>query len=177
MRRPDATEYAEYYGLYVNQVPEGDVLEILGAGVGLIARALEDLPAAGETFSYQSGKWSIREVLGHVVDVERVFSYRALSIARADPARLPSMDQDQWAAGSNAGERTVVSLLEDLTSARASSLAILGSLPQDAWDRCGIASDFEFTVRACAYILAGHEIHHRRVLEEKYLPKALNPSA
>ncbi len=169
MRRPDASEYEAYYGLYVDQVPDGDVMEILGAGAGLTARALEGLPAQRETFSYQPGKWSVREVLGHVVDVERVFSYRALSIARADPARLPSMDQDQWAAGSNADERTVASLLEDLARARASSLAILGSLPEDAWDRRGIASDFELTVRACAYILAGHEIHHRRVLGEKYL--------
>ncbi len=169
MRRPDTTEYGDYYSLYVDQVPDGDVMEILSAGVGLTHRALEGIPAQRETYRYQPGKWSVREVLGHMVDVERVFSYRALSIARADPARLPSMDQDQWAADSNAGERTVASLLEDLARARASSLAIFDSLPAEAWGRRGIASDFELTARACAYILAGHEIHHRRVLEEKYL--------
>ncbi len=169
MRRPDATEYEEYYGLYVNQVPEGDVLEILGAGVGLTAQALDGIAPELETHRYQPGKWSLREVLGHAVDVERVFSYRALSFARADPSPLPSMDQDQWVADSNAGERTVASLLEDLGHARASSLAILGSLPGEAWGRRGIASGFDFTVRACAWILAGHEIHHRKVLVEKYL--------
>jgi DinB superfamily len=170
MRRPDANEYAEYYGLYIGKVPGGDVLEVLRGGVGLTAAALDGLAPERERYRYQPGKWSLREVLGHVIDVERVFSFRALSFARRDPSRLPSMDQDVWAAGANAEARTVVSLLHDLACARASSLAILDSLPGDAWDRRGTASGCEFTVRACAYILAGHEIHHRRVLVERYLP-------
>lgn len=169
MRRPDATEYQAYYDTYVSKVPEGGVMEVLGDGVQLTTHALDGIPEAWETYRYEPGKWSIREVLGHMIDVERIFSYRALSIARRDPARMPGMDQDQWAADSNAGERTVASLLDDLARARASSLAIFASLPDDAWDLRGVASDVEFTVRACAYILAGHEIHHRQVLEEQYL--------
>ncbi len=169
MRRPDTTEYDEYYGGYIRQVPEGDVLEILGAGVGLTVEALAGMAPERETHRYQPGKWSAREVLGHVVDMEWLFSYRALTFARADPSPLPSIDQDLWAANSNAGERTVAALLEDLAHVRASSLAILKGLTEDAWDRRGTASGCEFTVRACAYILAGHEIHHRKVLVEKYL--------
>ncbi len=169
MRRPDATEYAEYYGLYVNQVPAGDVMEILAEGARLTARLLDDIPARWETYRYRSDKWSLREVLGHVVDVERVFSYRALSFARRDPEHLPSMDQDRWVAASNAGERTLASLLDDLARARASSLALFDSLAEDSWHRRGIASGCEFSVRSFPYIMAGHEIHHRRVLEEKYL--------
>ncbi len=172
MQRPDATEYDKYYSLYVNQVPEGDVMKILGDGARLTARTLDGIPIEWETYRYAPDKWSVREALGHVVDVERLFSYRALSIARRDPAALPLMDQDQWAAASNAGERTVVALLDDFARARASSLAIFESLAEDAWDKRGLASGCEFTVRSFPYILAGHEIHHRRVLEEKYL-KAL----
>ncbi len=170
MRRPDATEYDDYYGLYIGQVPDGDLLEILRGGVARTAAALDGLPPERETYRYEPGKWTLREVLGHVVNVERVFSFRALCFARRDPSPLPGMDQDVWAANCNAGDRTVSALLDDLAHARASSVAMLESLPEDAWDRRGIASGFEFTVRACAYILAGHEIHHRRVLEARYLP-------
>ncbi len=169
MQRPDPTEYGEYYSLYIDQVPDGDVLEILESGVRRTVEVLADVPESWETHRYQPDKWSLREVIGHVVDVERLFSYRALSIARSDPADLPSMDQDQWAAASNAGERPLASLLADFERARASSLAMLESLAEDTWERRGLASGFEFSVRSFPYILAGHEIHHRRVLEEKYL--------
>ena len=169
MRRPDANEYDDFYGLYIGQVPEGDVLETLRGGARLTAAALDGLLPERETYRYQPGKWSLREVLGHMIDTERVFSYRALCFARRDPSPLPSMDQDQWVVDSSAHDRTLASLIDDLAAARASSVAILESLPGDVWDRRGIASGCEFTVRACAYILAGHEIHHRRVLEEKYL--------
>ena len=169
MQRPDSTEYAEYYGLYVNQVPEGEIFEILKQGVALTAETLEGIPEDRETYRYRDDRWSIREVMGHVVDVEWLFSYRALSIARADPAELPGMDQDPWAVASNANERTLAALLEDLARVRASSVALFESFTGDIWDRRGKASDCEFTVRAFPYILAGHEIHHRRVLEEKYL--------
>lgn len=92
MRRPDASEYEQYYETYIGKVPGEDVLEILSAGAGLTAQALAGLAADWERYRYEPGKWSLREVLGHVVDVERVFSYRALSFARSDPAALPSMD-------------------------------------------------------------------------------------
>ena len=130
---------------------------------------LRAVPENQETYRYQDDRWSIREVIGHLVDTERLFSYRALSMARADPAELPGIDQDQWAVASNANERTLASLLEDFASVRASSVALFESFTGDIWDRRGKASGCEFTVRAFPYILAGHEIHHRRVLEELYL--------
>ncbi len=169
MQRPDPTEYGEYYGLYIDQVPEGDVIEILEQGVARTFDLLGGIPEAWETYRYQPDKWSLREVMGHVVDVERLFSYRALSIARGDPADLPSMDQDQWAAASNAGDRPLALLLIDFSCARMSSRSMFRSFADDAWDRRGVASGFEFSVRSFPYILAGHEIHHRRVLEELYL--------
>ncbi len=169
MKRPHPSEHAEYYGLYIHQVPDGDVLQILDEGVGRTVELLGGLPPEWETYRYEPGKWSVREVMGHVVDVERVFGYRALSIARADPATLPGMDQDQWAASSNAGDRPLASLLEDLRWARRSSLAMFKGFDDATGERSGVASDCPFSVRTFPYIVAGHEIHHRRVLEERYL--------
>ncbi len=169
MQRPQPSEYEEYYTLYVNQVPDGNILQILGDGVKRTADLLGGLPPDQETYRYESGKWSVREVLGHVIDVERVFAYRALSIARADPAALPGMDQDVWSAAANAGDRPIARQLEDFRSARASSIAMFESFDDAVWERRGTASGFPFTVRTFPWILAGHEIHHRRVLEERYL--------
>ena len=176
MRRPEPDEYADYYSLYIDQVPEGDILELLATGVQASRRLLGGLPEEWETHRYEPGKWTLREVVGHMTDVERLFSYRALAMARSDPASLPGMDQDQWAAASNAADRPLAAQIEDLERARASSIALFESFPEEAWDRRGVASGFEFTVRAFPYIQAGHEIHHLRVLEEKYL-KPLHDAA
>ncbi len=169
MQRPQPSEYEEYYSLYVNQVPDGDILQILSHGVRRTAALLSGLPAEWETYRYEPGKWSVREVVGHVIDVERVFAYRALSIARADPAPLPGMDQDVWSAASNAADRPLARQLEDLTRARASSIAMFESFDGAVWEATGTASGYPFTVRTFPWILAGHETHHRRVLEERYL--------
>ena len=169
MRRPQPSEYEEYYGLYVGQVPDGDILQILADGVKRTVDLLGGVAPEQETFRYEPGKWSVREVVGHVVDVERVFGYRALSIARADPAALPGMDQDVWAAASNAADRPLARQLEDFRRARASNVAMFEGFDDAVWERSGTASGFPFSVRTFPWILAGHEIHHRRVLEERYL--------
>ena len=169
MQRPQLSEYAEYYDTYVSKVPDDDVFQVLAEQVDRTARLLGSLPAEWETYRYQPGKWSIREVMGHVVDVERVFGYRALSMARADPTPLPGMDENGWAVASNAGDRPLASLLEELRAARRSSLAMFGSFDDAAWGRSGVASDCPFSVRTFPYVVAGHEIHHRRVIEERYL--------
>ena len=169
MERPAPSEYAEYYGLYVGQVPDGDVLEILERGVGETRELLDGIPPEWETHRYEPGKWSVREVVGHVLDAERVFAYRALSFARADPAPLPSMDENAWAVSSGAGRRPLASLLGELEHLRRSHVAMFAGFGDEVWDRRGVASGFELTVRAMPYILAGHEIHHRRVLAERYL--------
>ena len=169
MQRPEPSEYAEYYGLYVNQVPEGGILDLLARGVRRTGEMLGSLPTDWETYSYAPGKWSIREVVGHIVDTERLFGYRALSMARADAAALPGMDQDQWSAASNAADRPLAALLSDLERARHSSIALFESFDDAMWDRSGTASDCHFGVRSFPYIMAGHEIHHQKVLDERYL--------
>ena len=169
MRPPEPSEYGDFYHGYVRQVPDGDVLEILEKGARHTYFLLAGISEDWHDYRYQPGKWSLREVVGHMIDVERVFAYRALSFARRDPAPLPSMEQDDWAAASNAHRRPLLALLDDFRAARDSSLAMLRGLGDGAWDRRGVASGCELSVRACAYILAGHEIHHRKVLEERYV--------
>lgn len=169
MERPQATDYAEYYGLYVDQVPEGNILELLSRGIDETRALLDGVPTEWESFRYAPGKWSVREVVGHMIDAERVFGYRALSIARGDAAPLPGMDQDQWARDSNAARRLLAEQLEEFELLRRAHVAMFAGFEDAAWQRRGVASGCEFGVRAFPYILAGHENHHRRVLEERYL--------
>ncbi|MEM7582898.1 MAG: DinB family protein [Acidobacteriota bacterium] len=169
MRRPDPSEYAEYYGLYVNQVPEGDIFELLTTGVEQTVRTLGNLPADWESFAYETGKWTLREIVGHLLDVERVFSYRAVSIARRDPAALPGMDQDFWAKSSKASARPLADQLAELEIVRSGTRALFESFDDAMWDQRGVASDCEFSVRAFPYIIVGHEVHHLKVAEERYL--------
>ncbi len=169
LRRPEADEYDGYYALYVRQVPAGDVLETLSRQIELTGETIARVPPELETFRYQSGKWSVREVVGHMADVERTFAYRALWFARADPSPLPGLEQDDWGAASNASERPLAELYAELALARMSHVAMFRGFDDAAWLRRGVASGFEFTVRSLPYLMAGHEIHHRRVLEERYL--------
>lgn len=169
MRRPEPGEYAEYYQTYTSKVPDRPVLEVLADAPGELEALLADLPPDRETYAYAPGKWSIRDLLGHVVDCERVFSFRAAHMARGDDAELPGMDQDVWAGGSNASDRSVASLLAEFRGLREANVQLFRSFDDTVLSREGVASGYRFTVRAIVYILAGHEIHHRGVLAERYL--------
>ena len=167
--RPAPSDYAPYYGRYVDLVPAGDIREQLEVEHGRSLALLGGVSAEREMFRYAPGKWSVREVVGHVIDAERVFGYRALHFARRDPAPLPSMEQEDWGAASNAVERPLAELLAEWTAVRAVTVAFFRGLAQEAWWRRGVASDNSFTVAAVAHIILGHELHHRRGLEERYL--------
>jgi hypothetical protein len=167
--RPGPGEHHEYYGLYVSQVSDGDVLDTLERQVEETTALLRSVPAARETYRYADGKWSIREVIGHVLDTERVFGLRALHFARRDPAPLPSFEQDDWARVSNAHARPLADLVEEFRAVRRGHVLLLRGLDPDAGPRRGVASGREFTVRSIPWILAGHERHHVGVLRERYL--------
>jgi uncharacterized damage-inducible protein DinB len=169
IQRPDPSEYFEYYGRYITQVPEGDILTILTEELQRTLDLLGSVPPDRGDFSYAPGKWSIKEVIGHLIDAERLFAYRALSFARRDPAHLPSMEQDDWAGVSNAAERTLEALADELEAVRRSSILLFGGFDDEMMALRGVASGYEFSVRSIPYIIAGHEIHHRGVLEERYL--------
>ena len=170
MRRPAPSEYHEYYQRYIDNVPEGDIIALLPTELERTLALLERVPSEHADYRYQPEKWSIKQVVGHLIDSERMFAYRALCFARNDPARLPSFEQDPYAKFSNASRRSLPELGEELTYVRKSNVLLFKSFDEEMSTRRGIASDVEFSVRAFPYIVAGHEIHHRRVLEERYLP-------
>lgn len=177
MEHPEPSEYHEYYGGYIEKVGAGDILSLLQTENALTLALLRQVPLPMEDYCYASGKWSIKEVIGHVIDSERMFAYRALSFARCDPAQLPSFEQEHYARFSNAPSRSLSELADELESLRRSNVLLFRSFDDETSTRRGIASGVEFSVRALAYIIAGHEIHHRRVLEERYLPGILEGRA
>ena len=174
IERPSPSEHEAYYSIYIDQVPEGDVLEILGEQIEATLDLLASVSPEQEEHRYASDKWSVREVVGHIIDAERVFTHRAFTFARSDAAPLPGMEQNEYAAASNAAVRPLADLAAELAAVRRSTLALFRGLPDDAWTRSGVASGFSFTVRCFPFIVAGHEIHHRRGLMENYLGETLS---
>jgi hypothetical protein len=162
-------EYAPYYETYISLVPEGDVVGILSRQLDETLALLRNVPATREDFRYEDGKWSIKEIVGHITDAERIFAYRALCVARGDRSPLPGMDQDEYMRGANFASRRLGDLSAEFEYVRRSTLSLLRHLDEEAWLRRGIANDKEVSVRALAYILAGHEAHHVKVLRERYL--------
>ena len=167
--RPVRGEYAEYFERYIDLVPDGDIVETLSRQLGETLALLQDVPPGRETHRYASGKWSIREVVGHMIDVERVFAFRAVAIARSDDVDLPSMEQDEWASHSNAGERSLDDLAQEWAAVRRSSVHLFDTLAPGAARRRGRAGGNPFTVRSLAWIMAGHELWHRERLARDYL--------
>src|SRR5580698_3370323 len=166
--RPEAGEYAPYYERYISLVQGDDILATLDQQrrdtmLLVCGRNEED----GD-FRYAPGKWSAKEVLGHVCDTERVFAYRALRFSRADATPLAGFEQDDYVRNGPFANRALADLVEDFIAVRRATLSLLRNLDEAAWMRRGIANNNEVTVRALAYIIAGHELHHRRILEEKY---------
>lgn len=167
--RPHESEYAPFHAGYVSQVPDGDVIALLEQQVEDTTRLLAGLGEEHAVFRYAPGKWSIKEVVGHLSDSERVFSYRALRIARNDGTPLPAFDENAWMPYGNFDARPLSDLLDELRNVRRSTLALYRSFTPEMVARRGTASQKEITVRAIVYITAGHERHHVRVLKERYL--------
>ena len=169
-KRPDKGDYALYFEKYVALVPSGDFLEILEGQQRELVRLLSPLTDQQAEFRYAPGKWSIKETLGHVNDAERIFAYRLLRIARGDQTPLSSFEQDGYILTGNFSARTLSDLLQEFSTVRAASVSLVRSLDDAAWLRRGISSQKEVSALALAFIIAGHERHHRIILEERYLP-------
>ena len=167
--RPSTTEHDPFYSTYIDKVPDGPIVELLQSELDQALAVLRAIPPELETYAYAEGKWSVREALGHVIDTERVFGFRALNFAREASAQLPGMDQEVWSAVSNAGDRPLAELIDEFEAVRRGHVAMFGGFDDAVWERRGFASGFEGSVRALAYIITGHEIHHREVLQARYL--------
>ncbi|PYT50836.1 MAG: DinB family protein [Acidobacteria bacterium] len=170
MKRPEPTEYAEFYAGYVSEVPGSDVLGVLESQRVQMLQLFAARSERDGSFRYAPGKWTVKEVLGHINDAERIFAYRALRIARGDQTPLAAFEQEDFVRNGGFGERTLADLAEEFGLVRNASVALFRSLREDAWPRRGVASQKEVTVRALAFITVGHQIHHRSILEERYFP-------
>ena len=169
MTRPEANECAPYYHTYISQVPEGDIIEILGKQLEETVHLLKDIGEEKALYRYAPDKWSVKELIGHVIDAERVFAYRALNIARNDQSELPGMEQDDYVKFAKFDDLPLTDLLEEFRHVRQANIFLFKSFDEEMQMRKGIASGCEFTVRTFPYIIAGHEKHHQNVLKERYL--------
>lgn len=167
---PDRSEAAEYYFTYIDRVGAGDICDVLAAQLDESLAPLCNISEGDSLYRYASDKWTIREVMAHINDTERLFVFRALWFARGFDSPLPSFDQHVAIASGGANERTFDSHLEEFTALRTATVSFFRHLPPDAWTRRGVASGNPFTVRALAYLSAGHVTHHMQILRERYLP-------
>ncbi len=167
--RPSADEYAPYFDRYIKLVPTDDLVGFTRDQIAETTALLSSISEEKAGSAYAPGKWTIKEVLGHMIDTERVFQYRAMSIARLDPTPLPGFDQDVWNPNGGFNECSFASLLDQWTLVRKAFVSFLESLPKDALLRRGRASDLPCSVRALCFIPAGHTVYHLAILKERYL--------
>ena len=166
--RPEPGEYAAYYERYIALVPGTDILGALDAQRRQTMLLLSGRQEADGDLRYAPEKWSAKEVLGHVCDSERIFAYRALRISRGDQTPIEGFEQDDYVRNGPMAHRPFCELIEDYIAVRRATLTLLRNLDENAWLRRGIANNNPVSVRALAYMIAGHELHHRRILEERY---------
>ncbi len=166
--RPEPDEFFEYYGKYIDLVPGDDAMPALRDQIVETIRLLKPLDESKALHRYAPGKWSVKEVVGHISDSERVFAYRALRIGRGDTTPLPGFDEKVYVPAGRFDARPLADILREFECVRAASVALFRGMSSDALLRRGTANDKEISVRALAWILAGHELHHRGLLVERY---------
>lgn len=166
--RPQSGEYAPYYERYISLIEDNDILATLDRQRREMVLLLSGLSEEQGDFRYAPEKWSAKQVLGHVCDTERVFAYRALRISRGDATPMEGFEQDDYVKNGPFARHVIAEVIEDYIAVRRATISLLRSLEEAAWSRRGVANQNEVTVRALAYTIAGHEAHHRRILDEKY---------
>ena len=166
--KPSPAEYSPYFGRYIDLVAQTDFVAVLAGQPAEYRALLGALSQDKAGFRYAPGKWTIREVVGHVIDAERVFGYRAMCIARGEAVSLPSFDENAYAARAEHDGRMLLDLLEEFMHVRRGHVALFEHLSQDAWERGGTVNQNAISVRGLAYIMTGHARHHAGILKERY---------
>jgi uncharacterized damage-inducible protein DinB len=169
MARPQPNDYAAYYETYVGKVKGENVQEIISSYSDAMLDFYSSLPEEKADHRYAEGKWSVKELLLHIIDAERVFSYRALRIARKDKTPLPGFDENSYTSASKASERTLQSLKDEFAVVRKATDILLSTFDEEQLSQSGTASDQPVTTNAIAFIIYGHMLHHKQVLQERYL--------
>jgi len=171
MKRFAPNEFKPYFAIYIEPAVARnlDIVPLLELGLKDTCDFFKGIPAQKELYAYAEQKWTIREILLHLIDTERIFSYRALRIARNDKTNLPGFDENDFARNSKANMRTLQELTEEFKAVRHATLSLFRRFDADDWSKTGMASNSEISVRAIGFILAGHAIHHERIIKERYL--------
>jgi hypothetical protein len=169
VNRPEKDEFAPYYLPYVNSVPEGDILSILKQQLEDTIHLVKNVSDEQGQFCYAPGKWSLKEVVGHMTDTEQIMAYRLLCIARGETVSLPGFDENRYVAHASFNKQPIEQLLANLSVVRQSTILLLNSLDAESYIRKGLANKVEVTVRALAYIIAGHALHHCQIINERYI--------
>ena len=169
MKRPETNEFASYYGKYVSLVEGDDVLPALTAQAADMRAVITALPEDKGTFAYAEGKWTIKELLSHLIDGERIFAYRILRISRGDKTPIEGFEQDEYIETANANARSFADLVDEFDFQRRSNLLMLKGVSEEGSQRMGTASNNPISARALAFIMAGHVTHHMNILRERYL--------
>lgn len=169
LKRPARGEFVDFYHTYISKVPEGDIIEILRTQCDETVALLAGIDELKADFRYAPGKWTIKEVAGHMLDTERLFSFRAMTFARNDPGPLPGMEQENYIQNGHFEQRPLADIVEEFRLQRQANILLFRSFDDEVTMRKGTASGFEFTVRALIYIVAGHERHHTLILKDRYL--------
>lgn len=173
--RPKEDEFNPYYANYINLVPDGDIEVILEEQIRETVSLLENVSEQQSEFRYAEGKWTIKEVIGHITDTERIMSYRLLSIARGETTSLPGYDDEKYVANAQFNRFSTQELLQQFQEVRQATLALLTTIDHMAWQQKGSANESVVSVRALAYIITGHERHHRKLLQDRYMASEKYP--
>jgi len=167
--KPAKSEFLPYYDRYIQLVPDGDVVSTLASQIDETLSLLRSLPASVSTYRYAPDKWSVNQLVGHVIDSERLFCNRALRFARNDATPVPGFEQDDYVRNSTFDIYPLSDLASELEAVRQATIFLFRHMDEEAWTRRGVANNAEVSVRALAYIIAGHELHHREILRSRYL--------
>ena len=167
--RPQATDYPSYYDPYIKLVKEDDALKTLDDGIFKMQALLSDIDEEKENYAYAPGKWTVKEVFGHIIDTERIMAYRALRFARGDGQELPGFDENTYVKNAKFSKRKLIDMAHEFSLMRQSNISLFKSFDEEALNRKGIANKNPVNVRSIIYIIAGHQLHHMNIVKERYL--------